>query len=133
MDSVNLASNISKVGINKFSEVFSSNTSTDFKSYKEAYRLVVGHAFYKAHKMIINSSLKHKIKLKLFCCHVINRVFDKSYVHELFKFYYEWLEKKNKPMMMNLNYFEEWIEEGEEKDIVETVELINNRFYKKNK
>ena len=102
---------MNRVGIKKFSEVFNSNLSTDFKNYKEAYRLVVGHAFYKAHKMITESKLKNQIKLKLFCCHVINRVFDKAYTPELFKHYYDWTQDKKKPRSLNLSNLMEWIKE----------------------
>ena len=132
-DSQNLSTNITKVGIKKFSDLFSTAPSTDFKSFKEAYRLVVGHAFYRAHKGIENYKLKNKIKLKLFCCHVINRVFDKGYVHELFKYYYEWLCDKKKALTFNLKELNEWMEEERTERLIETVEIINNKFYKKSK
>lgn len=51
------------------------------------------------------------MKLKLFCCHVINRVFDKAHVHDLFKYYYEWLCVKKKQLIFSLTYFQDWIKE----------------------
>ena len=132
-DSTSLSTNISQVGIKKFSELFSLTSSNEFKSFKEAYRLVVGHAFYRAHKCIENYKLKNKIKLKLFCCHVINRVFDKGYVHELFKYYYEWLCDKKKALTFNLKELNEWMEDERTERLIETVEIINNKFYKKSK
>ena len=47
-----LEKNINKLGVKKLDEVFSKDCSNKFQSFKEAYRLVVGHAFYKAHKKI---------------------------------------------------------------------------------
>lgn len=94
---------------------------------------MVGHAFYKAHKAIENPKVKNQMKLKLFCCHVINRVFDKMYVNELFKYYYDWLCEKKKPLTFNLKGLRGWIEEEKTEKIIETVEIINNRFYRKPK
>lgn len=133
LDSVNLASNINKVGIKKFNELFTVNSSNDFKCFKQPYRLVVGHAFYKAHKLIEHKRRKNQIKLKLFCCHVINRVFEKVYSHSLFKHYYDWLEEQKRVMKFNLSSFKEWIQVENPDKLIETVEIINNKFYKKNK
>jgi hypothetical protein len=47
-----------------------------FADFKEGYRVVVGYVFSKAHKNISEDLiLRSRLKLKLFCCHVINRVF----------------------------------------------------------
>lgn len=75
--------------------------------------MAVGHAFYKAHKNIKDYDRKMRIKLKIFCCHVINRVFEKEYTKELFVHYFTWLKdiKKKKSMRFEMKYFREWIEE----------------------
>ena len=63
------------IEIHKLPEVFKSKQTITFQDYKEEYRLVVGHAFSRAQKKIKNYDLKMRIKLKLLCCHTINRVF----------------------------------------------------------
>ena len=50
----------------------------------------MGHAFHKAHKNIENAELKIRTKLKLFCCHIINRVFEKEHRKDLFVHYFNW-------------------------------------------
>ena len=55
-----------------------------FKEYKEEYRMTVGHAFSRAHQQIKNPEVKAKTKLKLLCCHLINRVFEKEHRNSIF-------------------------------------------------
>ena len=99
LDSTSLTSNIKQVGIKKFSDFFCPHPEMEFKSFKEGYRLVVGHAFYRAHKMIKDEKLKNKVKLKLFCCHAINRVFDKGNVKDIFGYYFDWRGKKKREQL----------------------------------
>ena len=52
--------------------------TSSFADYKEPYRLVVGYVFSKAHKSINdNTTLRSQVKIGLFCCHLINRIFEK--------------------------------------------------------
>ena len=81
----------------------------NFNEYKEEYRVVVGHAFYKSHKAIENVEMKMRIKLKIFCCHVINRVFEKEYRKEIFGYYFDWVEKNYDSQFFDLRLFKKWI------------------------
>ncbi len=72
-----IENNIKKSNIPKFIDYFSPN-AVKFPDYKEPYRLVVGHVFSKAHKsMSENVLLRSQVKMQLFCCHLINRIFEK--------------------------------------------------------
>lgn len=75
------------------------------------------------------------MKLKIFCCHVINRVFEKQYRKDLFYHYYEWIGKvhKEKLEIFDLRLLIEWISEDKIENIIDTVETINNKFYRKSK
>ena len=126
-----LIENIENCGIPKLKEVYSGKSSTNFQDYKEEYRLVVGHAFYKAHKCIKDYELKMQTKLKLFCCHVVNRVFEKEYRKDLFGHYFKWQSKRSKGEVFEMKQFNDWIKEDKIQNIIETVEIINNKFYRK--
>jgi hypothetical protein len=66
--------------------------AVQFSEFKEPYRLVVGHAFSKAHRAMSDKvQQRSQVKLGLFCCHLINRIFEKEYRGEIFTHYVEWL------------------------------------------
>ena len=69
--------NLQQCNIPDLPTVFSQKKSSIFNDYKDEYRIVVGHAFHKAHKRLESAEVKIRTKLKLLCCHVINRVFEK--------------------------------------------------------
>ena len=77
--------------------------------------------------------MKIRTKLKLFCCHIINRVFEKEHRKDLFAHYFNWQERNGRADFFELKFFKQWIETEKLKKVNETVEIINNKFYKKNK
>ena len=60
-------------------------------------------------------------KLKLFCCHVINRVFEQEYRKDIFSHYYRWLSKKSKSDAFELREFCKWIKEDKVQNVIDTV------------
>lgn len=94
--------------------------------------MVVGHVFSKAHKEISeNISLRSQIKLELFCCHLINRIFEKEYRREIFVHYFDWLKAEAKDRKFAFATFRDWIKIENSDKLVQTVELMNEKFYKK--
>jgi hypothetical protein len=88
---VYISKNMKENNIYKLGDYFNIKAAK-FADFKESYRLVVGHVFSKAHKEIAeNIVLRSQIKLELFCCHLINRIFEKEYRKEIFMHYFEWL------------------------------------------
>jgi hypothetical protein len=62
--------------LDKFSEVADDK---DFESFKIPYRSTVSFFFKLLHdNKGIDSHNKNKLKLKLFCCHMINRIFNQN-------------------------------------------------------
>jgi hypothetical protein len=56
--------------------------------------LVIGHVFAKAHKNITEDiHIRSQLKLKLFICHVINRVFDSEHNEGIFVHFERYLCK----------------------------------------
>jgi hypothetical protein len=82
--------------ISDLKKVFSLTIQNSFNQYKEEYRIVVGHVFHKVHKFVEDAELKARMKLKVFCCHAINRVFEKENRKSVFPHYYEWEEKNGR-------------------------------------
>lgn len=62
----------------------------DFKKIKQGYRNTVGMIFEKIHKLVPDERLKAQLKFKIFCCHLINRVFDSGIKAEFFLNFTQW-------------------------------------------
>ena len=117
--------------IPKLADYFN-HKATKFSDFKQAYRLVVGHVFSKAHKEISdNIGLRSQIKLQLFCCHLINRIFEKEYRKEIFVHYFDWLKLSQRERKFSFVSFKEWIKVENSDRLVQTVETMNEKFYKK--
>jgi hypothetical protein len=51
-------------------------TELNFNDFKGSYRVSVGNLFKQIHNDVrLMAELKLRIKLELFCCHLINRIF----------------------------------------------------------
>lgn len=111
--------------------MFKSKQTLTFQEYKEEYRLVVGHAFSRAQKNIKNYDLKMRVKLKLLCCHTINRVFEKEHSLDLFRHFLQWQKTQGKEPKMTMRPLQQWIDSEDCGKIIETIDLINTRFYGK--
>ena len=90
-----MTSNLSKMNIPKFHPQQHFNPKhKNFNDFKEPYRLVVGHVFAKAHKNITEDvHIRSQLKLKLFICHVINRVFNSDHNEGIFSHFYKFKTK----------------------------------------
>lgn len=73
--------------------------------------MVVGHTFSKAHRSISEDlGLRSRLKLKLFCCHVINRVFERENRNDIFVHYFGWLRREKKTSRFDFRSFQKWVE-----------------------
>ena len=62
-----------------------------------AYRNTVGKVYEEVHrKLADNLQLRAALKLQLFLCHIINRVFSGCVNSTIFPFYLAWTKKNNK-------------------------------------
>jgi len=78
-----------------------------------AYRNTVGKVYEEVHrKLADNLQQRAALKLKLFLCHIINRVFSGCVNSAVFPFYLAWIKKNNKKVSNRYYDFksiEEWI------------------------
>jgi hypothetical protein len=90
-----LSVNIGKIAIPKFQPQMFNPKAKSFNDFKEPYRLVIGHVFAKAHKNITEDiQIRSQLKLKLFICHVINRVFNCEHNEGIFVHFDNYCSKK---------------------------------------
>ncbi len=90
-----LSLNIGKISIPKFQPQMFNLKAKSFNDFKEPYRLVIGHVFAKAHKNITSDiHIRSQLKLKLFICYVINRVFNKEHNEGIFVHFDQYCNKK---------------------------------------
>jgi hypothetical protein len=67
----------------------------------------------------LTPELKLKIKLELFCCHLINRIFETKHIEVNFATYKKRLEHKG---------FLRWIEEQNREILEKTINYLNNKY-----
>lgn len=94
---------------------------------------MLSHIFSKANKHIEDSTLRSQMKLKIFCCHSINRVFDQEYVPEVFVHFFNWQRKKLIKGDFKLADVMRWIEQDSVDRINDTVRILCDKFYRKSK
>ena len=85
-----------------------------FDELKFAYRSTTSHIFKRIHEnKKINSHTRNKIKLRLFCCHMVNRIFNRKEVTENFPYFAKWLavHKVVYPHAFDFYHFKQWIHE----------------------
>lgn len=81
--------------------------------FKIGYRNTVGKVYEEVHrKYPENSKLRAELKLKVFLCHIINRVFVGNLNTNLFPHFVAWLKKEKGKVSKCYDFrlIEEWIE-----------------------
>jgi hypothetical protein len=86
-------------------------------------------------KDIKPAQLKEKLKLKVLCCHTINRVFENGLGEEYWVCFRDWLkqglnnEKHKGSNEFSFMLWNKWLEEETRENIVKTISLINSKYY----
>lgn len=72
----------------------------------------MARVYEEVHRRIPEGIKRAQMKFKIFCCHLINRVFKQGAKRENFPYYIEWMkvEKKTGKKSFDFNLFEGWIE-----------------------
>lgn len=122
----------SELKIEKFKDGFNLELQ-DFSSIKEGYRNTVGKAYECIQKRVTEPNKRAQLKLKIFCCHLINRVFKMECKRETFPYFVEWAKEYKKASKKNFDFglFEKWIEAESTEKISSSIEAMNKIFYKK--
>ena len=104
-------------------------------TFKQGYRNTVGKVYEEVHKKVPDDRTRAALKFRVFCCHLINRVFKTGVRGEIFPYYCAWLKEKGKKSnqkVIDLVGFEEWIKEESSENLLLSVEIMNKIFYKRN-
>lgn len=122
----------SELKIEKFKDGFNLEVQ-DFSSIKEGYRNTVGKAYECIQKRVTEPNKRAQLKLRIFCCHLINRVFKMEWKRETFPYFMEWAKELKKGSKKNFDFglFEKWIQAESTDRISSSIEAINKIFYKK--
>lgn len=83
--------------IKNFRKGYSSQvTENSFDELKFCYRSTTSYIFKSIHEnKRIEGHLRNKIKMRLFCCHMINRIFNRKEISNNFPHFINWLRSKN--------------------------------------
>jgi hypothetical protein len=76
---------------------------------------------------------KERVKIKVLCCHTINRVFedrDAKYFH-IFNNWLSLRKEKRSRGLFDFEMFLKWIAEDSEENISKTIAAINEHYYSK--
>lgn len=74
---------------------------------------MTSYVFKKVHEnRDLDSHLRNKIKLRLFCCHMVNRIFDQNELELNFEYYTRWLKGSTEaPSQSKFDFrnFKKWV------------------------
>ena len=81
-----------------------------FEYFKDIYRIFLGYVFSQVHSSSVKE--KQRLKIRVLCCHTINRVFEDSNA-KYFQIFNAWSSKKQKKVkgLFDFDLFSRWIEE----------------------
>lgn len=105
----------------------------DFTKFKMGYRNTIGRVYEEVHRKYPENTIERaSLKLKVFLCHIINRVFVGNLNATLFPHLVSWIkrEKGKVPKTYDFRLIEEWIEQENVENLNNSQEIINNTFYK---
>jgi len=98
------------------------------------YRNTVGKVYEEVHRKLADNLLERaELKLKLFLCHIINRVFTGSVNPTIFPYYTAWLKKNHLQVSLRSYDFEsieQWIKQERSDNLQRSQDTINQVFYK---
>ena len=125
---------INQFRIRNFVDKFTSTiTETEFEQFKVAYRSTTSHVFKLVHEnKTIESHLKNKIKMRLFCCHMTNRIFDPAETETNFQYYIKWLNRNDLPYeRFDFVNFKKWILSETKENLDKNIILLHKIFFSK--
>lgn len=69
--------------------------------------------------------------MRLFCCHMVNRIFNRKEISEYFPFFSQWLKKKKiqYPHTFDFIYFKRWIYEEVQENLERNIALLHKTFF----
>ena len=124
----------SSIKIKSFADKFTDSAEEkDFESFKIPYRSTVSFFFKLLHEnKSINSHTKNKLKLKLFCCHMINRIFNQNEIGNNFEHFVKWLST-NHPSVSTLNFtkFRQWVLCETKENLEKNISHLHQIFFNK--
>lgn len=103
-----------------------------FDDLKFSYRSTTSYIFKAIHENSkIDPHTRNKIKMRLFCCHMINRIFNRKEIPDHFPFYVKWLKtrKIDYPHTFDFIYFKKWILEETQQNLERNIALLHKTFF----
>jgi len=103
-----------------------------FDDLKFSYRSTTSYIFKSIHENgKIDPHTRNKIKMRLFCCHMINRIFNRKEIADHFPFYVKWLKTKkiDYPHTFDFIYFKKWIFEETQQNLERNIALLHKTFF----
>lgn len=95
---------------------------TDFNDFKGSYRNAIGNLFKVIHfDLSLSPDMKLRIKLELFSCHLINRIFEAKHIDANFPAY------PNKKHFEHKSFLK-WIEDQSRDTLEKTINYLNNKY-----
>lgn len=98
------------------------------------YRSATSYVFKKIHEnKDIDTHLKNKIKLRLFCCHMINRIFDQNEIDSNFEYYIRWLKgiQQDTNSKFDFRNFKRWVSTETKENLDRNIVLLHKIFFSK--
>lgn len=122
-----------QINIKYFADKFTRNVpENSFEDFKVSYRSTTSYLFKLIHEnKNIDSHLKNKIKIRLFCCHMINRVFDRAEMDTNFEYYARWIKSNGLDGSGKYDFanFKRWILVENKENLDKNIHLLHKLFF----
>lgn len=82
----------------------------------------------------LDSHMRNKIKLRLFCCHMINRIFDQNELELNFEGYVRWLKNSSEALSsskFDFRNFKKWVACESKENLDRNIVQLHKIFFSK--
>ena len=103
-----------------------------FDEMKKSYRSTTAYIFRAIeYNRRLDPHLRNKIKIRLFCCHMINRIFDRADIEKNFPYFISWQQRKkiSYPYTFDFHYFKRWILEEDQENLGHNISHLHKIFF----
>lgn len=105
----------------------------DFSTFKIPYRSTTSYIYKRIHEnKDLDMHSKNKLKLKIFCCHMINRIFNQNELDFNFEWYVGWLaiDPRSTQSKLDFSNFKKWIMCESKENLNKNITKLHRIFFK---
>ena len=78
----------------------------------------------------MNGTLQQQIRLRLFCCHLINRVFEQKTINSNLAYYFNWKKRSQNENIRTFDClsFRKWLNNENKQNLERNINILFDRY-----